>query len=89
MKPEHFKELVAMFAQLGTPQRAELFLRDMLTPHEVAQLAERWQIIKRLAAGAPQRRIKDELGISIQRVTRGSKAFQSSRGGFDLFLPRG
>lgn len=86
MKPEHLKELVTLFAQLNTPQRAELFLRDILTPHELAQLAERWQIVKRLAEGMPQRQIKEELGLSIQRVTRGSKAFQDSRGGFDLFL---
>lgn len=88
MKSEHLKELVSIFAQLKTPERARLFLRDILTPHELAQVAERWQIIKRLNAGMPQRKIKEELGISIQRVTRGSKAFQRNRGGFHLFLSR-
>lgn len=89
MKSEHLKELVSLFAQLKTPERSRLFLRDILTPHELSQLAERWQIVKRLAAGMPQRKIKEKLGISIQRVTRGSKAFhQESRGGFQLFLPK-
>lgn len=88
MKPEHLKALVQLFSRLETPQQAELFLKDILTPHELAQLAERWQIVKRLHAGMPQRKIKEELGISIQRVTRGSKAFQSSRGGFQLFLDK-
>lgn len=87
-RSEHLKELVSLFAQLKTPERTQLFLRDILTPHELAQLAERWQIIKRLADGMPQRKIKNELGISIQRVTRGSKAFQKSRGGFQLFLSK-
>jgi len=86
MKDQHLTELVSLFAHLKTPKRAQLFLRDILTPHELAQLAERWQIVKRLASGMPQRKIKEELGISIQRVTRGSKAFQSSRGGFRMFL---
>jgi Trp operon repressor len=87
-KSEHLKELVSLFAQLKTSERAQLFLLDILTPHELAQLAERWQIIKRLAQGMPQRKIKEELGISIQRVTRGSKAFQQGGGGFQLFLSK-
>ena len=87
MKKEYHTELFNLFSRLKTSKEAERFLRDMLTPAELNKVAERWQIVKRLAAGMPQRKIKDELGISIEKVTRGSKEFQKKKGGFQLFLP--
>lgn len=86
MKKDHYTELFNLFARLKTSKEAELFLRDMLTPRELDKVAERWQIVKRLAAGMPQRKIRDELGISIEKVTRGSKELQKNKGGFRLFL---
>ena len=87
MKKEYHTELFNLFSRLKTSKEAERFLRDMLTPAELNKVAERWQIVKRLAMGMPQRKIKDELGISIEKVTRGSKEFQKKKGGFQLFLP--
>lgn len=86
MKKEHLDELFSMLPQLQTPGESESFLRDILTPHEVEQVAERWQIVKRLAEGMPQRQVKDELGVSIEKVTRGAKALKASKGGWNLFL---
>lgn len=86
MKKTHYTELFTLFSRLKTSKEAELFLRDMLTPRELDKVAERWQIVKRLTAGMSQRKIKDELGISIEKVTRGSKELQKNKGGFRLFL---
>ena len=82
----HIKELCGLFARLETEAQAEIFLQDLLTSHEITQVAERWQIVKRLVAGMPQRKISEELGISIEKVTRGAKALKSSKGGFKMFL---
>jgi len=86
MKATHLVELYSLFTRLRTVEEVELFFQDMMTQHERETLAERWQIIKRLHAGMPQRKVKEELGISIERVTRGSKTLKSSQGGFGLFL---
>lgn len=86
MKKEFYTELYELFSRLKTPEDAQLFLGDMLTPHELEQVAERWQLVKRLAKGMPQRKIKEELGISIEKVTRGSKELQKGKGGFQMFL---
>ncbi len=86
MKKAHTTELFDLFSRLKSSRQAELFLRDMLTPTELAKVSERWQIVKRLARGMPQRKVKEELRISIEKVTRGSKALRKSKGGFKIFL---
>ena len=86
MKKEHLNELFELFPQLKTEGEAESFLRDILTTYELEQVAERWQIVKRLSEGKSQRRVKEELGVSIDKVTRGAKAIKDSKGGFNLFL---
>jgi len=77
-----YKELLVMLeAQRSTPEWDAL-LQDLLTPKERESLAERWQIIKFLASGMPQREIADRLGVSISKITRGSRVMQEGRGGF-------
>lgn len=63
-----------------------MILEDILTPQELASLAERWQLIQKLDAGEPQRDIAEELGISISKITRGSRMLQYGKGGFKHFL---
>jgi len=50
------------------------FLKDILTPAELDDVVLRLQIIKMLRAGTPQREIAKKLGISVAKVTRGSRA---------------
>jgi TrpR family transcriptional regulator, trp operon repressor len=86
MNKNHLNELFELFPELKTVGEAESFLRDMLTPYELEQVAERWQIVKGLSSGKSQRQVKKELGVSIDKVTRGAKAIKDSKGGFNLFL---
>lgn len=64
------------------------FLRDLLTPHELKEISLRWQIIKQLNEGTPQRQIAKNLGVSIATVTRGSKELSDKHGGFKKVLER-
>lgn len=57
-------------------------LQDLLTPKERESLAERWQIVKVLVSGIPQREIADLLGVIISKITRGSRVLQDGTGGF-------
>ena len=64
------------------------FLRDILTSQEYEDLAIRWQLVKELEEGTPQRDIVEHLGVSLSRINRGSRALQESKGGFAEALRR-
>ena len=60
----------------------ESLLCDLLTPAEQTEITKRWQVVKRLAQGEPQRLIAKDLKIGIATVTRGSRALSNKNGGF-------
>ncbi len=59
-----------------SPAQMEKALRDLLTPSELADVANRLQIFSLLEQGVPQRQIADQLGVGIATVTRGSNAMK-------------
>lgn len=71
-----------MLEQPRTAIEWDALLYDLLTTKERESLAERWQIIRLLAADMPQRDIAHTLGVSISKITRGSRVLQEGRGGF-------
>src|SRR5437763_1512218 len=87
-QPKYLKELFALFASIDNAKEAELLMRDMLTPQELASLAERWQLVQELARGTPQRDIAKKLKLSISKITRGSRALHYGNGGFAHFLKK-
>ena len=86
--PKHYKELYKLIAALGDEKETEMLLKDLLTPQELDSLTERWQEVQLLAKGIPQRDISERLGISISKITRGSRALQYGTGGFLTMLRR-
>ncbi len=84
----HLQDLYMLFAAVNTPAEAERLLEDILTPQELASVAERWQLVQQLAKGKAQRQIADQLGISISKITRGSRMLQEGSGGFAHFLKK-
>jgi len=85
---KHISELYALFASVKSEKDAELLLNDILTPQELKSVAERWQLVQALDSGMPQREIAEKLGISISKITRGSRMLQFGEGGFKVFLKR-
>ncbi len=85
---KHIAELYTLFASVEDEKEAKLLLADILTPQELESLAERWQLIQALAEGVPQRDIAEKLGISISKITRGSRMLQFGEGGFQYFLKK-
>ena len=86
MKPKHAQDLYSLLARAKTEKDMRLLLGDLLSPKELATIAERWQLVRMLSEGIPQRTIAASLNISISKVTRGSLALKRSRGGFKKFL---
>lgn len=58
------------------------FIEDILTPAEFEKIVTRWQIIKQLSKGVPQREIAKNLRVSIAKITRGSRELRDKKGGF-------
>ena len=83
---KHLTDLYDLFAQIESREEAKLLLDDILTPQELASVAERWQLIQELEKGTPQRDIAEKLGLSISKITRGSRMLQYGNGGFGHFL---
>ncbi|HAI98073.1 TPA: transcriptional regulator [Candidatus Peribacteria bacterium] len=85
---EHLRDLYRLFASVKTEKEARMLLEDILTPQELDVIAERWQLIRALHSGRPQRTIARELKLSISKITRGSRMLKYGSGGFRHFLQK-
>ena len=77
-------DLLVALTRLDGADAVALLLDDLLTPAEVRSVGERWQIVKRLAAGDSQRKVRDTLNVSITTVSRGANQVRYGAGGFYL-----
>lgn len=73
MPDEALRELCRVIAALRRPKEVEGFLRALLTPAERARIALRWRLVCLLETGMNQRAIADKLGVSLCKITRGSR----------------
>jgi TrpR family transcriptional regulator, trp operon repressor len=67
------RELIAVFAAIRDQATMRKFFREIFTRSEIADLSLRWRLMKMLKDGTPQRRIAEELGISLCKITRGAR----------------
>ncbi len=87
---ERLMDDVLVAVQSIAPNKPVLraFLRDLLTPAEYRDMALRWRIVKLLSQGVPQRGIAESLGVSLSKITRGSRELSDDKGGFAKALRR-
>jgi TrpR family trp operon transcriptional repressor len=62
------------------------FLRCLLTPAETADIAARWALVKALEQKIPQRKIAKILGLSLCKITRGSREMKNPHQAFQKML---
>lgn len=82
MNQKYKKELIDVLLRVKNRELMDEFLQDILTPAEYKDIITRWQIVKQLARGVPQREIAKNLKVSIAKITRGSRELQNDQGGF-------
>ncbi len=75
-------ELVRILASLTDEEQMSKLLQDFLTPQELEDLVLRWEIIKLLHTGMPQREISKQLGVAIGTVSRGARELKYGHNGF-------
>jgi TrpR family trp operon transcriptional repressor len=83
---ENLSELSRVLAKADNGALIEEFLRCLLTPSETADIAARWALVKDLDAGLPQRQIARNLGISLCKITRGSRELKKTNSAFRRML---
>jgi len=80
------KELALLFASIDDAEQMGKLLQDFLTPQELEDLTLRWEIIKLLDTGMPQREIAQKLGVAIGTVSRGARELKYGHNGFAQVL---
>ncbi|MBN1671296.1 MAG: transcriptional regulator [Kiritimatiellae bacterium] len=76
------KEFADVMAGIEKPAVMLDFLRAILTPQELDRIALRWRLVKMLKHGVKQRAIASKLGVSLCKITRGSRELKSGPKGF-------
>ena len=72
----------------ATPEEVAEFLYCLFTPAETDEMAKRWALVKALAQGTPQRQIAQNLGLSLCKITRGSRELKKDHSSFRFMLER-
>ena len=73
MRERNLKELATILAALDDSIVLERLMAELLTQSEIHALVLRWELLKMLNDGVPQREISKTLGISLCKITRGSR----------------
>ncbi|MDR2536570.1 MAG: trp operon repressor [Treponema sp.] len=83
---ENFIELARTLAKTDDSALIESFLRSLLTPAETVDIAARWALVKALKDNIPQREIASQFGISLCKITRGSRELKKLHSPFEQML---
>lgn len=69
----NLEDLIKIFARTTDEKLMLKLFEELFTPSEQKDLALRWDLMKDLYRGIPQREIAANHGISLCKITRGSK----------------
>lgn len=81
----YLKELVGAIKKSDLPTGVSFF-RSLFTQKERADIASRWALVKLLDQGVTQRKIAGDLGVSLCKITRGSRELKKENSPFKHFL---
>jgi TrpR family trp operon transcriptional repressor len=79
---ENISELSLALAKIDDHVLIKSFLEGLLTPAERADIAARWALVKELENKVPQREIAKKLGLSLCKITRGSRELKKENSPF-------
>jgi TrpR family trp operon transcriptional repressor len=73
-----FERFCRVLASLSSESEIQQFLEELLTANERLDVALRWHLLEMLSAGTPQRKIAEQLGVSLCKITRGSRLLRNA-----------
>lgn len=88
MRERNLLELAEVLLTIRDKDFMMRFLNEILTPAEIEALVLRWESVKLLHRGMPQREISKQLGISLCKITRGSRELKKTSSAIREILHR-
>jgi TrpR family trp operon transcriptional repressor len=70
-------EVMKVFSSIDDTRTMRTFFEEIFTPAEIQDVALRWRLMTMLHQGIPQRQIASQLGISLCKITRGSRIIKN------------
>lgn len=80
------REIALALAHTRDEGLIERFLDSILTKSETEEVAKRWELVRLIAEGHSQRTIAKELGLSLCKITRGSRELKKENSAFAEML---
>lgn len=71
------QDLLKAVLSLDGVEEVNRFFEDIFTPAELEDISLRWKLLKDLHQGVTQRKIAQKYGISLCKITRGSKLLKN------------
>ncbi|MCR4626162.1 MAG: trp operon repressor [Treponema sp.] len=81
-----FKEMCSILADCNDSDFINDFLRCLCTPAEIKDFANRWLLVKEIEKGTSQREIAKKFGMSLCKITRGSRELHKENSAFKRVL---
>jgi len=78
-QPSARQALAAALVGITEREEMERFLEELLTHGELCDVTLRWRLLELLVEGVPQRKIAEELQVSLCKITRGSRILKNKR----------
>lgn len=76
------REMSCALAALRDEKLIEGFLRSLLTRNEINEITSRWALVRLLDQGVSQRKVAKKLGLSLCKITRGSRELKKRNSAF-------
>lgn len=80
------QELCLALSHTDDAQLLEEFLRCLLTKTEIRDVSYRWLLVREIDKGTTQREIARMFGMSLCKITRGSKELKKENSAFRRML---
>ncbi len=64
------------------------FLHCLLTENEMREIRSRWALVRLIDRGMSQRKIAQKLGLSLCKITRGSKELKKKNSAFKQMIKK-
>lgn len=77
-----FDELCAALSLAQDPELIGEFLKCLLTPSELQEVSSRWALVREIESGTTQREIARKMGLSLCKITRGSRELKKENSPF-------
>ena len=79
-------ELIDIFTKTNNYEEMQRLFEEIFTQREKYDFALRWRLMKDLHDGKTQREIANDLGISLCKITRGSKILKDPESQMNIVL---